>query len=433
MARPLGFGLALLSVVFTFGQPTSTQELARKSGPTQNASSQTGADVSPSEIFLRARSSVVVIVAAAQKDQREALGSGFIVNHGRIVTNHHVVEGMTEAYVVFSDGDVKPVSKVVADRPQQDLIILAVETGKRPPLMFGDELSLQQGDPVYALGAPKGLELTFTNGIVSSFRKSDAQFLVQTTAPIAPGSSGGPLFDRTGRVVGVTTSLITDAPGIYFSVGIGDLKRLLRTPQGVALTFDEWAKQEGNGRESSEAAALNDNQSGQASTASLQETISWMSSFLDAHGQEWAGGIDPLQSNAMGLSKAYLEQLQAASHPNLSGKEACAISIKHNYSMPMQLHLDMKLPVKTSTEFMFLADIDPKSVEVCGGSHLCFETTNNLDKIVELVPADDKGDKFSEYDLGRGAIVLDSAENAERFANALKHAVTLCGGTTAPF
>ena len=102
--------------------------------------------------------------------------------------------------------------------PHQDLIILAVQTDNRSSLVFGDELSLQQGDSVYALGAPKGLELSFTNGIVSSFRKSNGQFLIQTTAPIAPGSSGGPLFDRSGHVVGVTTSMLSDAAGIYFCI-----------------------------------------------------------------------------------------------------------------------------------------------------------------------------------------------------------------------
>jgi S1-C subfamily serine protease len=144
-----------------------------------------------------------VIVASAQNEQ--ALGSGFIIGQNRIVTNHHVVQGMSEAFVFFSDGKVLPVSEVIYDSAEQDLIILGVETGRRRPVTLGDELSLRQGDSVYAIGAPKGLELSFTNGIVSAFRRADAQFLIQTTAPIAPGSSGGPLLDRAGRVVGVTT------------------------------------------------------------------------------------------------------------------------------------------------------------------------------------------------------------------------------------
>ena len=80
------------------------------------------------------------------------------VDHGKIVTNHHVVEGMNKAYVVFSDGATKPVSRVAADNAQQDLIVLSVDTVNRSPVKFGDEMSLQQGDSVYALGAPEGLQ-----------------------------------------------------------------------------------------------------------------------------------------------------------------------------------------------------------------------------------------------------------------------------------
>src|SRR6267154_444879 len=103
----------------------------------QHASGKASSDLAPSQIFNRARPAVVVIVADDQNSQREALGSGFLVGRDRIATNHHVVEGMKEAYVLFSDGVVKRVTGVVADSVQQDLIILRVETGKRPSLPFG--------------------------------------------------------------------------------------------------------------------------------------------------------------------------------------------------------------------------------------------------------------------------------------------------------
>src|SRR6266404_507663 len=311
----------ILIVLLVFAVPAFAQgsQVADVRASSRAASGPTSPALTPSQVFSRARSSVVVIVASDQNGKREALGSGFIVSRGRIATNHHVLEGMNKAYVVFSDGDVKPAARVVADSTQQDLIVLAVETGSRSPLKFGDELSLQQGDSVYALGAPKGLELTFTNGIVSSFRKSNAQFLIQTTAPIAPGSSGGPLFDSTGGVVGVTTSMLSDAPGIYFSVGIGDLRRLLRTPQGVTLPFEEWAKQQDTMTHSG-SPNKSKPQDGRTGAASLQETVSWMSSFLEAHGQEWTGGIEPSQSNVMGLSQPYLDLLRAASQTDLAGK-----------------------------------------------------------------------------------------------------------------
>jgi tetratricopeptide (TPR) repeat protein len=203
-------------------------------------------NVTPANIFARVHSSVVVIFAMDEKGQRSVQGSGFIVDRNKVATNHHVVQTMTQAYVIFSDGVIITVTGVVADSAEQDLTILAVETGSRPPLVMGDELTLQQGDPVYALGAPQGLELSLTNGIVSSFRKSNGQFLIQTTAAISHGSSGGPLFDGAGRVVGITTSMISDTPGIYFSMGIGDLKRLLRTPEMIVLPFEEWSKEQSN-------------------------------------------------------------------------------------------------------------------------------------------------------------------------------------------
>jgi hypothetical protein len=180
---------------------------------------------------------------------------------------------------------------------------------------------------------------------------------------------------------------------------------------------------------SADNTAPNRSGDGRAAAASLEETVSWMTSFLEAHGQEWNGSTEPFQSNLMGLSKSYLDLLRTSSHIDLSGKEACVIFVKHTYAAPVQLHTDMKAPVKTSTELIYFADIDPLSIKL-SRSHVHFETNNNLDKIVEIVPIDDK---FSEYDLNLGNFILDTTENAGRFGIALKHAVTLCGGQSSPF
>jgi S1-C subfamily serine protease len=196
---------------------------------------------SPAEIFRRVRSSVVVLVAVDAKGEQIVQGSGFIVGPNLIATNHHVLSDTSGAYAVFADGQTEEVTGVVADSEAKDLLVVAVNTGKRPALQLGDELNLREGDRILALGAPRGLELSLTDGIVSSFRTVDEQFLIQATAPIAPGSSGGPLFDMKGRVVGITTSALSHSPGIYFSVGVSDLKRLLRSPQHV-LTPGDWHK-----------------------------------------------------------------------------------------------------------------------------------------------------------------------------------------------
>jgi hypothetical protein len=127
----------------------------------------------------------------------------------------------------------------------QDTAVLDVQTGTRPPLALGDELNLREGESVLAIGAPRGLELSLTNGIISAFRNSEKKFLIQNTAPIAPGSSGGPLLDSRGRVVGLTTSLLADTPGVYFSIGIGAVKRLLKAAPTLSQSFADWAAGKG--------------------------------------------------------------------------------------------------------------------------------------------------------------------------------------------
>jgi Trypsin-like peptidase domain len=104
---------------------------------------------------------------------------------------------------------------------------------------------LHEGESVLAIGAPQGLELSLTNGIISAFRNSEKKFLIQNTAPIAPGSSGGPLLDSRGRVVGLTTSLLADTPGVYFSIGIGAVKKLLKAAPTLSQSFATWTAQKG--------------------------------------------------------------------------------------------------------------------------------------------------------------------------------------------
>ena len=198
----------------------------------------------PAAIFRQARSSVVLIVGSASGD-KIAQGSGFIVGKDKVVTNYHVIAGLSAAYVLFADGHVEPVSGVAAADADQDTAVLNVRTGTRPPLALGDELNLRGGESVLAIGAPRGLELTLTNGIVSAFRNSEKQFLIQNTAPIAPGSSGGPLLDSRGRVVGLTTSHLSDTPGVYFSIGVGAVKRLLKAAPMLSQSFAEWAAKKG--------------------------------------------------------------------------------------------------------------------------------------------------------------------------------------------
>jgi Flp pilus assembly protein TadD len=214
---------------------------------------------SPASIYEHAHASIVVLATVDKDNKPIGQGSGFIVSKDRIVTNHHVLAGASNVLVFFADGESVVVDGIVSDSPRRDLAVISAKTGTRSALRLGDEFSVRQGDYVFAIGAPKGLKLSITNGIVSGFRQVDEQFMIQSTAPIAPGSSGGPLFDNEGRVVGVTTSLLTDAPGIYFSVGAGDVNRLLRTPNAVMLpvsSLSDEKEPESSAERAAESAAI---------------------------------------------------------------------------------------------------------------------------------------------------------------------------------
>lgn len=155
---------------------------------------------------------------------QNSLGSGVIVSpDGVIVTNNHVIEGMTEIKAVLNDRREFNAELILAD-PQTDLAVLRIEADEPLPfLSFANSDTAQVGDLVLAIGNPFGVGQTVTNGIISALARtavsvSDYQFFIQTDAAINPGNSGGALVDTEGRVVGINTAIYSRSGG---SNGIG--------------------------------------------------------------------------------------------------------------------------------------------------------------------------------------------------------------------
>ncbi|MGD0521111.1 MAG: bifunctional trypsin-like peptidase domain-containing/SEL1-like repeat protein [Terracidiphilus sp.] len=195
--------------------------------------------LSPEAIYAQSKGSVVKIVTFDANNAPLAQGSGFVVAKNRVITNYHVLSGSAFASVVFDDGSTVAVKSVVYSMPPEDVATVEAETGNRPPLSWGDELQLKVGEAVYAIGAPSGLSTSLSNGLISAFRldKRDVLF-IQITAIIAPGSSGGPLFNSQGQVVGITTSRLKDSD-FGFAVGIGDIQLLLTRPLSSAVALSD--------------------------------------------------------------------------------------------------------------------------------------------------------------------------------------------------
>ena len=130
-------------------------------------------------------------------------GSGVVIDDGVLLTSCHVAT--VGAKLTAKLGEiVLPATIALADEVY-DLCRLNVPGLRAPPVPIGSVETLRTGQRVYAIGAPQGLELTLSEGIVSALRKVDGGTVIQTTAPISPGSSGGGLFDASGRLVGIMT------------------------------------------------------------------------------------------------------------------------------------------------------------------------------------------------------------------------------------
>lgn len=134
----------------------------------------------------------------------KARGSGFVIDSsGYIVTNSHVIEGAEAAAIRTEDGEFFNRVVVVADDSERDLALLRVPAEELPALCVGTDVGVELGEPILVLGTPMGLSGTVTRGIVSARRTFDGSRMFQIDADAAPGSSGGPVVNQDGCVIGV--------------------------------------------------------------------------------------------------------------------------------------------------------------------------------------------------------------------------------------
>ena len=186
--------------------------------------------------IARSAKEAIVTIVTVNNDEPIALGSGFLVSSdGAIATNYHVIASGNVAVVKFADGMVLPVDGVLAIDKAHDLAIVKIHGKTFQTLTLGNSDQIQVGEEVVAIGNPFGLESTVSNGIISAIRtvEEEGGKLLQITAPISPGSSGGPLFNMFGEVVGVNTLYLEGGESLNFAIPVNDVKNLLhnQSPQ----------------------------------------------------------------------------------------------------------------------------------------------------------------------------------------------------------
>ncbi len=185
----------------------------------------------------------------------DKVGTGFILDKAGIVaTNLHVVAGESAIKIRLYDGSQYPVMQIAGLDPVRDLALLRIApTRELPTLKLGDSDAVSAGDQIVAIGNPLGVfDYSVTSGLISQVRPfcsreevaaqhcREELTVLQISAAISPGSSGGPLFNQFGEVVGVTTAIITAGQNINLAVPTNYLKALIA--QRAAISPDQFAK-----------------------------------------------------------------------------------------------------------------------------------------------------------------------------------------------
>jgi len=170
------------------------------------------------EIFESVSSSVVMIRTYDTTGDELAQGSGVLIGKELIATNCHVIENATTLQVVHQGQEFSATLR--HSDWDRDVCTLTVKDLKAQAALVGSTKRLKTGARVFAIGAPKGLELTLSEGIISSLRPVESGHYLQISSPISPGSSGGGLFNEEGKLIGLTTFYLSEGQQLNFAVPV---------------------------------------------------------------------------------------------------------------------------------------------------------------------------------------------------------------------
>ena len=170
------------------------------------------------QIFEKVSGRIVRVMVANSAGAQKWQGSGVAIGKDSVITNFHVIAVTALPAVQIVAGEKKYPAQLVYADPDRDLCQLSVPGLAQPPIEIGSIKQVKVGSPTFAIGCPQGLDLTLSQGIVSSLRKMPAGQVIQTSAAISHGSSGGGLFDEQGRLIGITSSTMESGQNLNFAV-----------------------------------------------------------------------------------------------------------------------------------------------------------------------------------------------------------------------
>ena len=178
-------------------------------------------------------------------------GTGFLVSKdGKLVTNRHVIEKGSRVIARAEDGRRFEAKRLLAEDSQEDLALLKLDGKDLPALQLSAEDSIEPGSRITVIGSPLGLDGTISEGIVSARRELFGREMIQISAAISPGSSGSPVLNERGDVVGVASGqFFGDAQALNFAIPVGAVKALLAKGDSPGVALKQRQSKPANGSE----------------------------------------------------------------------------------------------------------------------------------------------------------------------------------------
>jgi len=190
-----------------------------------------------SEIISKSEKAVCIITTYDKSGNSLKFGTGFFIDgNGTCVSNYHIFEDFAEALITTFNNKSYKISEIIKSSNVEDLILFKIKTDTISDFLKINNVIPKKGEKIIVIGNPQGLEWSASEGIISSVRQTEIGNILQITAPLSSGSSGSPVINTNGEVIGIATFLFNEGQSLNFALHIGILDSIKNVVSTLPLT-----------------------------------------------------------------------------------------------------------------------------------------------------------------------------------------------------